>query len=136
MEKTCKIGELARQTGCAVETIRYYERAGLLPPPARSSGNYRLYGAAHAERLMFIRRCRSLDMGLADIEQLLALRATPDGSCGGVNALLDRHIASLAQRIAELESLRRQLLDLRSRCHETLTAKECGILHGIAAGPA
>ncbi|UTY59415.1 Cd(II)/Pb(II)-responsive transcriptional regulator [Massilia sp. erpn] len=136
MEKTFKIGELALQTGCAVETIRYYEREGLLPPPARSSANYRLYDEAHAERLMFIRRCRSLDMGLAEIQQLLALRATPDGSCGGVNALLDRHIDGLAQRIAELESLRRQLLDLRSLCHETLTAKECGILHGIAAGSA
>ena len=69
-----KIGELAKLTDCQVETIRYYEREGLLPEPARSEGNYRLYTQAHVERLTFIRNCRSLDMTLEEIRSLLNLR--------------------------------------------------------------
>lgn len=65
-----KIGELAKRTGCEVVTIRYYEKEGLLPEPARSDGNFRLYGAAHVERLRFIRHCRSLDMSLSEIRTL------------------------------------------------------------------
>ncbi|MHB1247791.1 MAG: MerR family transcriptional regulator, partial [Sulfuriferula sp.] len=64
MQQQIKIGELAKRTACQVETIRYYEREGLLSPPARSAGNFRLYGNAHVDRLHFIRHCRSLDMSL------------------------------------------------------------------------
>ena len=82
-----KIGELAKLTDCQVETIRYYERERLLPEPARSEGNYRLYTQAHVERLTFIRNCRSLDMTLEEIRSLLNLRQRcsegPDGEpCG------------------------------------------------------
>ena len=76
-----KIGELARRTGCQVETIRYYEREGLLPEPARSPGNYRLYGSAHVERLTFIRHCRALDMTLGEIRTLLMHRDHPERDC-------------------------------------------------------
>ena len=79
-----KIGELAARTDCAVETIRYYEREGLLPAPRRSAGNYRQYGETHLERLVFIRNCRVLDMTLQEIKQLLTLREQPRASCGGV----------------------------------------------------
>ena len=65
------IGELARRTGIQVETIRYYEREGLLPEPARSDGNYRVYGPGHLEQLQFIRHCRSLDMSLDEVRTLL-----------------------------------------------------------------
>lgn len=75
-----KIGELAKLTDCQVETIRYYEKEGLLPPPARSDGNYRLYTQAHTERLVFIRNCRSLDMTLEEIRSLLGLRDSPGTS--------------------------------------------------------
>ena len=68
---TIKIGELARRTECQVETIRYYEKEGLLPEPTRSRGNYRLYGEAQVERLQFIRHCRSLDMTLGEVRALL-----------------------------------------------------------------
>ena len=87
-----KIGELAQRTGTQVETIRYYEREGLLPEPARSEGNYRLYDKAHTERLSFIRHCRSLDMTLDEIRALLKFRDAPNQECGEVNALLDEHI--------------------------------------------
>ena len=75
-----KIGQLATQTGSKVETIRYYEQQRLLPQPARSDGNYRLYGAGHVKRLQFIRHCRSLDMTLDEIRTLSDFRDTPDAS--------------------------------------------------------
>ena len=123
-----KIGELAAHTGYTVEAIRYYERQGLLPAPARSDGNYRLYRGTHLERLRFIRHCRSLDMALDEIRSLLTFRDHPDQSCGAVNALLDRHIVEVADRIAQLRDLEQQLLGLRGLCTDVQTAKECAIL--------
>src|SRR3546814_2104109 len=69
-----KIGELAKRTESTVETIRYYEKEGLLPEPSRSDGNYRLYGEEHIERLRFIRHCRTLDMALDEVRTLLRYR--------------------------------------------------------------
>jgi len=128
-----KIGELAKRTGSQVETIRYYEREGLLPAPARSEGNYRLYGPSHAERLQFIRHCRSLDMTLGEIRELLSFRDAPEESCNQVNLLLDGHIEHVGQRIQELQSLQKQLKALRSTCHSAQAAKDCEILQTLAA---
>src|SRR3546814_7885206 len=86
------IGGLAKRTESTVETIRYYEKEGLLPEPSRSDGNYRLYGEEHIERLRFIRHCRTLDMALDEVRTLLRSRDTPTEDCGDVNALLDEHI--------------------------------------------
>jgi Cd(II)/Pb(II)-responsive transcriptional regulator len=123
-----KIGELAAQTGYTVEAIRYYERQGLLPAPARSGGNYRLYRGAHLERLRFIRHCRSLDMALDEIRSLLTFRDHPEQSCGAVNALLDKHIVEVADRIGQLRTLEQQLLGLRGLCTEVQAAGDCAIL--------
>lgn len=131
-----KIGDLARQSGCQVVTIRYYEREGLLPAPARSAGNFRLYDQAHIERLRFIRHCRSLDMNLDEIRTLLKFRDMPSASCGEVNALLDEHIHHVSERIEELTLLRRQLETLRSQCPTADKAEHCGILKGLAGGTA
>jgi Cd(II)/Pb(II)-responsive transcriptional regulator len=127
-----KIGELAKHTGSQVETIRYYEREGLLPAPARSEGNYRMYGASHVERLQFIRHCRSLDMTLDEIRNLLSFRDAPEESCNQVNLLLDRHIDHVATRIRELQALQKQLKGLRSLCHSTQAVKDCEILQTLA----
>jgi Cd(II)/Pb(II)-responsive transcriptional regulator len=129
-----KIGELAKHTGSQVETIRYYEREGLLPSPARSGGNYRLYGASHVERLQFIRHCRSLDMTLEEIRSLLAFRDAPEESCSAVNDLLDKHIGHVAARIKELQTLQKQLKALRGLCHSAQAVKDCEILHTLATG--
>ncbi|UFQ97520.1 Cd(II)/Pb(II)-responsive transcriptional regulator [Pseudomonas wenzhouensis] len=126
-----KIGELAKKAGCQVETVRYYEREGLLPAPARSEGNYRLYGAAHLERLVFIRNCRTLDMTLEEIQCLLALRDLPHESCAGVNSLVDEHIEHVEARINSLLALREQLSELRDRCHGPQEAEDCGILRQL-----
>lgn len=128
-----KIGELAKQTATPVETIRYYEREGLLPAPARTDANYRTYAAGHAERLSFIRHCRSLDMTLAEIRTLLQFKDAPEQDCGAVNELLDAHIGHVAQRIRELRALERQLRELRARCVARQDAQHCGILSGLSA---
>ena len=129
-----KIGDLAKKTSCLVETIRYYEQQGLLPTPARSEGNFRLYNDTHVERLQFIRHCRSLDMTLEEIRSLLSFRDAPETNCGEVNMLLDKHIEHVAHRIEELTALQRQLTELRNQCQTAQAAKDCGILQGLAHG--
>lgn len=128
-----KIGELALVAQCTVETVRYYEKEGLLPAPARTAANYRSYGDSHAERLRFIRNCRALDMTHEEIRALLGLMAQPAGDCGGVNQLLDEHIAHVDVRIAELSQLKQQLSELRQCCQREQAVDACGILQGLAS---
>jgi len=127
-----KIGELARATGTQVETIRFYEREGLLPAPARSGGNYRVYGSAHAERLSFIRHCRTLDIALDEIRVLLRFKDAPAENCREVNEVLDEHIGHVAGRIRDLRQLESQLRSLRRLCWQAQDAGHCGILAGLA----
>jgi Cd(II)/Pb(II)-responsive transcriptional regulator len=126
-----KIGELAKATDCQVETIRYYEREGLLPEPARSDGNYRLYTQAHVERLTFIRNCRTLDMTLEEIRSLLNLRDSPQDQCDNVNSLIDEHIQHVESRISGLLALQEQLVELRQRCRTDAGHDQCGILQRL-----
>lgn len=127
-----KIGELARRTGVQVETIRYYECEGLLPETARTEGNYRIYGEAHAERLSFVRNCRSLDMTLDEIRVLLRFKDSPEVKCDAVNTLLDEHIGHVANRIREMRQLERHLKGLRELCQVAQDAGHCGILNELA----
>ncbi|MFG6458601.1 Cd(II)/Pb(II)-responsive transcriptional regulator [Roseateles sp. BYS96W] len=127
-----KIGELATATETAIETIRFYEREGLLPAPARTQGNFRVYETRHLERLQFIRYCRGLDMSLDEVRVLLRFKDEPEDDCGDVNALLDEHIGHVSRRIKELKSLERELKDLRQRCGVARSADQCGILSGLA----
>lgn len=127
-----RIGELARAANCSVETVRYYEREGLLPPPARTTGNFRDYRAEHLERLRLIRNCRALDMSHEEIRRLLELADQPGEGCAAVNALFDQHIGHVDERIRELEHLRASLKELRERCVREQAVEACGILQGIA----
>lgn len=126
-----KIGELANKTGMLVETIRFYEREGLLPSPARTAGNYRIYTAQHADQLAFIRHCRSLDMALDEVRTLLTLRQAPDESCEAINRVLDEHIKHVAERIRELKALQKQLIALRAQCSSARDVAHCGILNSL-----
>ena len=126
-----KIGDLAQASATGVETIRYYERQGLLPAPARTAGNFRVYDDAHLERLRFIRHCRNLDMTLDEIRTLLRLRDAPSQDCGEVNALLDEHIGHVTHRIRELRTLQKDLKALRERCPTPHALADCGILNGL-----
>ncbi|PLX76186.1 MAG: Cd(II)/Pb(II)-responsive transcriptional regulator [Azoarcus sp.] len=127
-----KIGELAKAAHTQVETIRYYEREGLLPETPRTECNYRVYGSEHVDRLSFIRHCRGLDMTLDEIRVMLRFKDSPHENCGEVNALLDEHIGHVAARIKELKELERQLKTLRENCRESQQASQCGILSELS----
>jgi Cd(II)/Pb(II)-responsive transcriptional regulator len=139
MEKIMRIGELAKATNCDVETIRYYEKAGLLEEPPRTDSGYRAYQTEHQERLQFIRHCRSLQMGLAEIRLLLQLKANPEAGCKDVDDLLDHQIERVRAQMATLQSLEQQLVSLRNRCPGPRSIEECGIVQNLyvaAAGDA
>lgn len=129
-----KIGQLAQATGTQAETIRYYERLGLLPAPKRSDANYRVYDRDHIDRLAFIRHCRCLDMTLDEIRTLLQLRDAPTETCVEVDRLLDAHIGHVVSRIGELKVLEKELRALRASCADDHTIRDCGILHGLEDG--
>ncbi len=128
-----KIGEIARQSGVGVETIRYYEKIGLLPAPDRDVSGYRHYRPSHLRRLLFIKRCRNLDMAQEEIRELVRLADQPNADCTRVDALLDRHLHHVRERLEELHSLERTLADLQQACSEGRTVAECGILGGLTA---
>lgn len=126
-----KIGELAKTTGTPVETIRYYEREGLLPEAGRTEANYRVYDQTHAQRLAFIRHCRCLDMTLDEIRVLLRYKDAPAADCGEVDQLLDAHIGHVVARIRELKALEKELRALRASCPDARASADCGILGGL-----
>lgn len=128
------IGELARATGTKAETIRYYERIGLLPRPARTESNYRSYGTADVARLSFIRRARSLGFSIGQVSALLDLADRRDRSCDAVDALAKEHLETIEAKIADLKALRRELADLIGQCRQG-TIAECRILDALAPSP-
>ena len=127
-----KIGELAKLTGCSVQTIRYYEKQNLLASTARSEGNFRLYDASAVGQLMFIKHCRSLDLALSEVRQLIELNQSPGMYCDDVNNMIDNHIEQVEQRMKELEGLRKQLISLRQSCSSNRTVGECGIMKKLS----
>ncbi|MES2885480.1 MAG: Cd(II)/Pb(II)-responsive transcriptional regulator [Pseudomonadota bacterium] len=135
MTETFQIGQLATKLAVPVETIRYYEREGLLPKPARSNGNYRLYADNERTRLEFILHCRALDMTLQEIRTLLSLRDAPEKGCAEVNALLDEHIGHVTERMRALRRLHTELKSLRAHCEVPSASKDCGILQELASAP-
>jgi len=133
--KGMAIGELARATGTKSETIRYYERIGLLPRPPRTTANYRSYGTAELARLSFIRRARALGFSIEQVSALLELADRRDRSCETVDALAREHLETIEAKIADLTALRRELADLVGQCRQG-TIAECRILDALAPSPA
>lgn len=126
-----RIGELSKRANCPVETLRYWEREGLLHAPARTEGNYREYSQVHLEHVLFIRNCRVLGMSLDEIRHLLALWQAPQENCNGVNSLVDEHIGHVVEKIRTLKLLEKQLRELRRRCTEGRDIAACGIIEGL-----
>ncbi len=126
-----KIGKLAKLTGCSIQSIRYYEKQGLLNCVLRSEGNYRLYNDESVRQLIFIKRCRSLDISLSEINQLSSLKLTPERNCNEVNKLFDKHLQEVDLKIAELKKLKCQLLDLRHKCTAENTVEDCAIIQKL-----
>lgn len=127
------INALARTTGVDVETIRYYEKLGLLPAPARRDNGYRDYAAAHVRRLSFIRHCRALDMPLVDVGRLLGFVDKPVPDCGEVDRLVDGQLIRVRARLKSMRALEKQLLLLRSRCSGVHAVEHCGILDELVS---
>jgi DNA-binding transcriptional MerR regulator len=119
-EPTLSIGRLAKEAGVHRETLRYYERIGLLAPDVRSQAGYRLYGARGAQRLRFIKRAQGFGFSLEEIRELLSLRPESARSCDRVMAMLDRKLEELSRRIAEMRRFQKELSTYRSRCAEAL----------------
>ncbi|PWC26764.1 MerR family transcriptional regulator [Teichococcus aestuarii] len=130
-ENSLNIGALAKATGTKVETIRWYERVGLLPAPARSAGNYRTYAEAHLGRLSFIRRARDLGFSLDQIRALLDLAEDRDRSCDAVDLIAREHLDEVDRKIADLQALRQELDALISQCRHG-SVSECRIIEALA----
>jgi Cu(I)-responsive transcriptional regulator len=126
-----KIGELARRAGSNAETIRYYERIGLLPKPPRTSGNYRDYGSAHADRLAFIRHARSLGFELQDVRTLLALTDEPDRDCCEVDQIASVHLLTVERKLQRLERLRSELQNMIAQCRGGQVS-DCRIIDALS----
>lgn len=126
-----KISELAQMTGVSTDTIRYYEKVGLLPKAARDTNNYRVYSNQHADYLSFIKNCRHLDMTQEEILRLLGLATEPSQPCDEINQLLDEHIVHVQERMQELLQVERLLKDIRQQCNSPTQVRYCGILEGL-----
>ena len=126
-----RIGELAKITGCSVQSIRFYEREHLLSAPLRSDGNYRVFSQSNLEQLIFIKHCRNLDITLLEIKHLLELKQSPETQCNEVNNLIDEHINQINIRMLELNKLKESLGKLREKCSTDRSVKECGILNDL-----
>lgn len=128
-----KIGELSKVSGCSIQTIRYYEKEGLVSNPARSEGNFRLYNQKSLKELVFVKHCRSLDISLSDIKRLINLKNKPEESCSSVNALIAHQLALVNKRMKELSSLKTELQKMANSCTAENTVEACGIIKSLDA---
>ena len=124
------IGELATATGTKTETVRYYERIGLLSTPGRTSGNYRAYGRSHLDRLSFIRRSRDLGFSLEQVRTLLRLSDDRAQSCAEVDRIAKRQLSEVERKIADLTALGGELRHLIGQCRRG-TIAECRIIEAL-----
>lgn len=126
------IGKLAAATQTKAETVRYYERIGLLAPPERTEGNYRAYRPSHLARLRFIRRSRALGFSLDQVRALLRLSDDRTCSCGEVDQIASSHLKEVQDKIADLKRLQSELRDMINQCRHG-TIADCRIIEALAA---
>lgn len=125
------IGFLAKKTGTKVETIRFYEKNGLLPEPSRTEGNYRAYDQTHLNRLSFIRRARDLGFSLNQVRGLLALSDNRDQSCAAVDEIAKDHRAEVERKIHDLLALKAELDSIIDQCG-CGTVADCRIIESLS----
>lgn len=130
MEKLT-IGQLAKKANVNLETIRYYERRGLIPEPPRNKSGHREYSKEAVKRTQFIKRCQALGFSLKEVSELLSLRVDPDTTCDDVKARVVIKIADVEKRIAELEMIREALLRMASKCVGNGPVGQCPILEEL-----
>jgi MerR family transcriptional regulator, copper efflux regulator len=124
-------GQLAKAAGVHIETIRYYERKGLIPSPERRASGYRQFPEETVHRIRFIRRAKDLGFSLAEIGELLALRLDPDSSCHSIKERAEEKIAGIEEKIEALERMRQVLSDLTAACDGKGTVRHCEILKAM-----
>lgn len=127
-----RIGELAGAVDLGVETLRFYEKAGLMPAAAREANGYRRYGEAEVQRLRFIRNCRALDMSLDEVRELLAFIDDPQPDCGAVDRVVERHLAHVRERLEGLRRLETQLSGLLGACGSARAEDRCAIVLALS----
>jgi len=127
-----KIGELSKRSHCSIQTIRYYEKEGLLEQAQRSEGNFRLYDNQALQHLLFIKHCRNLDISLSEIKELIQLKINPYMQCKNVNQIFDNHIEQVDLKTQELNQLKTELQDLRQNCTDKQIIENCGILQKLS----
>jgi len=126
------IGQLAKATDTKVVTIRYYEKIGLLAPPRRTAGNYRVYEPGHLDRLRFIRRCRDLGFTLDQIRDLLRLSSDEDQECAEVDRIAAEHLSAVERKIADLARLADDLRRIGSLCKGGGRIADCRIVEALS----
>lgn len=131
MKANLSIGALARREGLATETLRYYERLGLLAPSRRTASNYREYDLSAVRRLRFIRRAQNLGFSLAEIGELLSLHGHPEADMGDVKRLAEAKVAAIDEKIADLQRMKEGLETLAESCPGHGSTAECPILSAL-----
>jgi DNA-binding transcriptional MerR regulator len=132
-DKQFSIGELSKQTGIKVVTIRYYEQVGLMPAPPRTEGNYRIYRREHLHRLQFVRRCRDLGFTHGQVRDLLRLSGQSRIRCSGIDQITENHLKQIEAKIADLRSLAAQLRRIKNGCQGKGRIADCRILAALSA---
>lgn len=125
------IGQLARQTGYAVQTLRYYEDIGLLPPPPRSTGGQRRYASNHLKRLSFIKHARELGFDIPAVRALLALSEHPDEPCADADRIASEHLTLIDEKIRQLQEMRAEVTRMIAACGQASIAR-CAVIEGLA----
>lgn len=133
MKKYFLIKEFACLSGLSTDTIRFYEKRKLLQPSFRGDNNYRYYDENMLKRIIFIKRCRALDLSLNEIERLIELEQNPQQSCHEVNHMIDLHIQQTTEKIKELNNFKSQLESLRASCNQSTQIMDCEILKRLEA---
>ena len=131
MQQPLTIGHLAKESGVNLETVRYYERRGLLPKPPRSASGYRLFPAEAARRLRFIRRAQELGFSLREIRDLLSLRVLPSTRSAEIRTRAEAKIADIEAKIRTLESMKKTLRKLTRVCDGCSPVAQCPILESL-----
>lgn len=126
------VGQLAKEAGFNVETIRYYEKLKLLPKPKRRESRYRIYNDTDLKRLLFIKRAKELGFTLKEIKELLELKIDSRAKCGDVKHLTEHKLKDIDNRISDLKKIRKVLMKLIEQCvNEEVSSDECPILESI-----
>lgn len=129
------IGELSRQTGVGIETIRYFEKIGMMPAPRRSEGGNRRYKTDHLQRLFFINRCRQIGFSQSEIKALLSMVDAKGVTCAEVHSITTKHIADIKQKIRDLRKLEKVLTQMANECSRG-DIPDCPIIETLFAAEA